>query len=38
MVEKTKKSKRYFFKGYVIGAAFCGAVAILLLIVLWIFM
>lgn len=33
-----KASKRSFIKGYVIGATFCGAVALILLIVLWMLM
>ena len=30
-----KTSKKYFVKGYAIGVAFCGSVALILLIVLW---
>ena len=36
--QKKQKTKKYFIKGYVIGASFCGAVALILLIALWIFM
>lgn len=35
---KNKKLGKCFLKGYFIGAAFCGAVSILLLIALWLFM
>lgn len=35
---KPKKSAKYFLKGYLFGAAFCGVIAILLLIALWAFM
>ena len=34
---KTKINK-YFLKGYLVGIAFCGTIALLLLIALWIFM
>lgn len=32
------KTRKYFLKGYMIGVAFCGTVALILLVVLWIFM
>ena len=32
------KNKKYFLRGYMIGLAFCGTVALILLIALWIFM
>ena len=35
---KNKKTGKYFLKGYFIGATFCGAVSILLLTALWLFM
>ena len=35
---KNNQTKKYFIKGYIIGAAFCGTVALMLLIALWIFM
>lgn len=38
MIKKEKNTKKSFLKGYVIGTAFCGAVALIILIVLWIFM
>ena len=38
LMDGKSKNKKYFLKGYMLGAAFCGAVALLLLIALWIFM
>ncbi len=36
--KEIKSTKKHFFKGYAIGIAFCGSVALILLTVLWFFM
>ena len=35
---KQEKRAKHFLKGYLFGAAFCGTIAFLLLIALWVFM
>ncbi len=34
--KKYNRAENHFLKGFAIGAAFCGSVALLLLIVMWI--
>lgn len=33
-----KTTRKHFFKGFAIGAAFCGSIALILLIIIWILM
>ena len=38
MKNKNKVTRKHFLRGFIIGATFCGFIALILLIVIWILM